>query len=60
MKRYIELYFNSISINQIEATDCVYSDILREGAVRIGFSESKLLFSQKQEGMYSYIREYAN
>jgi len=60
MHKFIEIYFNNLVNGRLEAADGLYSDTIRQGSIALGFTEPKLLFDQKQQGMYSYIREKIN
>jgi hypothetical protein len=55
MKKYTEEYYNSLLKNNIEAPDGIYTSLLRNGVIGFGFTDSKLLFDQKQDGLWSYI-----
>jgi GR25 family glycosyltransferase involved in LPS biosynthesis len=57
-KAYIDSYYNSLSKNNIEAPDGIYTDILRNGMIGFGFTDAKLFFDQKQDGMWSYVGDH--
>jgi GR25 family glycosyltransferase involved in LPS biosynthesis len=54
-KAYIDSYYNSLSNKNVEAPDGIYTDILRNGVIGFGFTDAKLFFDQKQDGMWSYV-----
>jgi GR25 family glycosyltransferase involved in LPS biosynthesis len=55
MNAYISLYYRLLTSNNIEPADGMYDKLILEGLTCVGFTDAKMLFDQKQDGMWSYI-----
>lgn len=55
MYSYIEKYTKLLSEGKTIAPDGLYSSLLQNGLIGLGFTDSKFIFEQKQEGMFSYV-----
>jgi GR25 family glycosyltransferase involved in LPS biosynthesis len=55
MYEYISSYYKGLENNYIEPADGLYCSLIRDRCICIGFTDAKLFFDQKQDGMWSYV-----
>jgi hypothetical protein len=55
MYSYISSYYKGLLNNYIEPADGLYCSLITNGCICIGFTDAKLFFDQKQDGMWSYV-----
>ena len=55
MNSYISSYYSNLRNNYIEPADGLYCSLIDNGHICIGFTDAKLFFDQKQDGMWSYV-----